>query len=504
MMKSSIKYKNYDEIPIEVVQQAEDMTKDSPYRQTFHIEADSGYLNDPNGFSYYNGKYHMFYQWSPLRYLENPERWYQGWYHLESTDMVHWESIGAGLEPDTKFDSHGPYSGSAMADKDQLLIFYTGNTRDSDWIRTPYQMIASMDKNGKITKSDIPGFAGLIEGYTDHFRDPKIWKKNGMYYAIVGIQRKNKTGAAVVLKSQNASKWKVAGEVQTHYPELGYMWECPDYFELEGKGVLLFSPQGLEKQGTQYQNIYQTGYLIGETLDLESLSFNHGKFQELDLGFDFYATQTLDMPDGRRILSAWMGLPEIEYPTEAYGYCGCLTIPRELSLKNDKLFQTPIKELQELRYGHKKIKKQLVANELFKYETGSIFEAELTVNLANTRGVLMSLRSDEQQKEKTTVHIDTDKKSIVLDRNKSGKSFGTEYGTSRTIAQNIGNEVKMHIFMDQTSIEIFINDGESVASSRIFPNENQNYLFIETLDGTSAIEVNYWKLKKAKEYINDK
>ncbi|WP_423190226.1 glycoside hydrolase family 32 protein [Alkalibacterium sp. f15] len=499
MKKSNIKYRKYHEIPEEIIQQAEEKTKNSPYLQSFHIEPNSGYLNDPNGFSYYNGKYHMFYQWSPLRYLKEPERWYQGWYHLESKDMVHWISVGVGLEPDTKFDSHGPYSGSAMVDEDKLLIFYTGNTRDNKGIRTPYQMIAIMDKNGKIQKSRIPGFTGLIDGYTDHFRDPKIWKENNTYYAVVGIQRENKTGASVILKSKDAVEWELAGEIRTDYPEFGYMWECPDYFKLQGQGVLLFSPQGLKAQGAQYQNIYQSGYLVGETLDLENLTFNHESFQELDSGFDFYATQTMDTNDGRRILSAWMGMPEIEYPTEAFGYCGCLTIPRELSLKNNELLQTPIKELQKLRCGHRKTQEKIEKDKVFKYETGSVFEIDLTIEIENAKSIQLSLRSDEKMKKKTVVFVNPVDKDIILDRSNSGKPFGTEYGTTRKIAQNISNKIRMRIFVDKSSIEVFVNDGENVASSRIFPGEDQKYLFVESIGGTSTIKMDYWKLRKQRE-----
>lgn len=501
MVELMERYKRYADIPISIIEAAEKKAKMSLYRQSFHIEPNSGYLNDPNGFSFFNGKYHLFYQWSPLRYVKNPDVWYQGWFHLVSEDLVHWQSVGPGLEPDSIYDTHGPYSGSAMMDNNQLLIFYTGNTRDKDWVRIPYQVIATMDKNGKISKSESPGFAGLIPGYTDHFRDPKIWKEQDTYYAIAGIQRENKTGTSMILRSDDANKWDVLGEIKTNYPNFGYMWECPDYFEIDNQGVLIFSPQGIEAENDKYQNIYQTGYLVGDPLNLETLQFNHGKFQELDLGFDFYATQTMISPDGRRILSAWMGLPEINYPTEKFGYCGCLTIPRELTLKEGKLIQQPIKELKQLRYDHKKVQKTLTSNESFILKTGAVFELEVTLEMNDSTGLRFGIRADQKNEAKTLIHIDKNKSEVVIDRSQSGATFATEYGNTRRIAENIGDEIKLQIFVDQSSIEVFINDGENVASSRIFPNDDQNYLFIETINGKSAIELDYWKLKDSNEKL---
>ena len=127
------------------------------------------------------------------------------------------------------------------------------------------------------------------------------------------------------------------------------MWECPDYLRFDNKGILIFSPQGLEADGDKYQNIFQSGYLIGDKIDFSNGEFNHGNFNELDRGFDFYAPQTTEDKHGRKILVGWMGLPEIDYPTDKSGWAHCLTIPRELELKGDKLIQKPVKELELLR-----------------------------------------------------------------------------------------------------------------------------------------------------------
>lgn len=292
------------DVPTSVIDKEQSITNESPYRQTYHIESESGTLGDPNGFSYFNGKYHLFYQWSPLAFSKDPHYTQHGWKHLVSDDLVNWQDLGAAIESDTKYDKYGTYSGSAIPSKDKLLMFYTGNTwinteTDNNWLRVPYQLTAFMDKNNQVHRSNSPIIEGTFDGYTAHFRDPKVWQKDGKYYSIFGVQRKNLTGTALVLQSEDFKKWKSLGELKTNYTKLGYMWECPDYFEIDGKGMLIFCPQGLKGSGNKYQNIYQTCYLLGDQVSLPNTQFNHGDLNELDNGFDLYASQTMLAPDGR-------------------------------------------------------------------------------------------------------------------------------------------------------------------------------------------------------------
>lgn len=345
--------KNIKEVDPIIISSEEEIARTSPFRQKFHIEAKSGFLNDPNGFSYFDGKYHLFYQWTPLAFHDDPTIWHHGWYHLASTDLVHWQDLGPAMESDTKYDEYGTYSGSAIVVDDQLFIIYTGNTwidTDTDqWNRLPYQLGAFMGKDNRIRKFSQPLLTDSPAGYTGYFRDPKIWKHRQDYYAVLGAQRDNKTGSAILIRSKDLSSWQVVGELASDMKNLGYMWECPDYFEIGNKGILLFSPQGLAPQGNFYNNIYETGYIIGDKLDYDNLDFQHGDFNELDAGFDFYASQTMAAPDGRRLLSAWFGISEISCPTEKYHYAGCLVLPRELSVQNGQLIQQPIRELKSLR-----------------------------------------------------------------------------------------------------------------------------------------------------------
>ncbi|MDQ0198263.1 beta-fructofuranosidase [Neobacillus ginsengisoli] len=346
------RYRHIEEVSQKELLKLRLKVSDCNWRQTFHIQPETGLLNDPNGFSYYNGEYHLFYQWFPL----GPVHGLKYWYHTKSKDLVHWENVGIGIEPTDDYDSHGAYSGSAIEHDGKLYLLYTGNTRDKDWERHPYQRLAIMDKAGEIVKLEQPVIRDVPNGYTDHFRDPKIWKEGNKFYAVIGAQRENKTGCVVLYSSTDLLNWKFEGELKTNLINFGYMWECPDYFELQDQGVLIFSPQGLEPKEDHFKNIYQSGYILGDKLDLEKLTLTHAPFQELDRGFDFYAPQTMMEADGRRILVGWMGMPEIDYPTDKNGWAHCLTLPRELSIRKSKLIQQPVKELQALRKQQHEIK----------------------------------------------------------------------------------------------------------------------------------------------------
>lgn len=484
------RYHQYRDIPSELLTRLKDQVKKSPYRQRFHIESDMGYLNDPNGVSYFDGKYHLFYQWSPLTYSE--DSWYQGWYHLTSKDLVIWQDEGVGIQTDTVYETHGAYSGSAIADGEQLIIFYTGNTRDDNYERIPYQLIAHFDKEGHLAKIVPPAITGYPTGYTDHFRDPKIWKTaTGNYLAVIGAQRENSTGTAILMQSSNHKDWGIVGEVETNFTDFGYMWECPNYFELDNSGILLFSPQGLKPEGNAYQNIYQTGYIIGDIIDESNHCLTkNGKFWELDKGFDFYAAQVMQEND-RTILFAWMGLPEISYPTEEYSYCGCLTLPRELSLEGGQLKQRPISELKNYR----KVSIENVELEANEFTEVIPFGSELALSLKceNQELVTIDLVADENREHYTRLICDFKQSQLILDRSVSGQPVGEAYGTTRVIHENFGMSVDLQIFLDRSSIEIFINDGESVASSRIFPDENQTHLFV-TKERSSRVTLSSWKL----------
>lgn len=485
------KYRRLDQASPEEIAALTEQVNESPWRQSFHIQPVTGLLNDPNGFSYYEGKYHLFYQWFPLGTYHGLKYWY----HTTSTDLVFWKNEGIAIDPKDHFDSHGAYSGSGIVKDNELHLMYTGNTRDREWIRHPYQCLAVMDKQGNIVKHGLPVIDHVPEGFTEHFRDPKVWKDDDMYRCVIGAQRQDLTGAAVVYKSPDLLNWQFCGEIQTSLEKFGYMWECPDYFEMDGQGVFLFSPQGLSPSGDSFQNIYQSGYLIGKPLNRDTLEFEHGSFQELDRGFDFYAPQTMIDGTGRRILVAWMGLPEIEYPTDSHGWAHCLTLPRELKIHNGKLIQQPVNELQKLRGQSVEVQDTLTSEvRSYKGVSGITYELVCEFLPGNADAVGIEIRSNET--ERTIVRFDTVHKKVTMDRTESGNPIGSEFGTTRSCKLE-SESIKFHLFVDISSVELFINDGEEVFTSRIFPHSNSEEIRFFAEKGSTGLRVVKWELARA-------
>ncbi|GGG13567.1 invertase [Paenibacillus albidus] len=462
-----------------------------PWRQKFHIQPEAGLLNDPNGFSFYEGEYHLFYQWFPL----GTQHGMKYWYHTSSSDLVHWKNLGIGIAPGGYYDSHGAFSGSAIEKDGKLFMMYTGNSRTEEWIRIPYQCMAVMEQDGKISKLGHPVISDVPPGYTEHFRDPKVWRVQEGYYCVIGAQRNDHTGCVVLYSSPDLRNWRFEGELGTRLKQFGYMWECPDYFELDGAAVFLFSPQGLQPKGDSFRNIYQSGYLMGEPLHLPNREFDHGEFRELDFGFDFYAPQTTQAPDGRRLLVGWMGLPEIDYPTDQHGWAHCLTLPRELTLNNGTLIQRPARELAAQRG------RMTEAHEIMDSEAADMQELggtvyELLAHIREDGAERFGIEFRVGPSEKTMIYYDSAEGKVVLDRSESGQGLALEYGTqrSRMIALRDGM-LTLHMFVDTSSVEVFVNDGEAVFSARIFPEQVSTGIRLFAEGGGAEFQVVQWEIE---------
>lgn len=233
-------------------------------RLTHHLMPPVGWLNDPNGLCWYKGRYHVFFQYSPFE----ANGGLKFWGHYSSEDMISWRYEGVPLLPDSIYDCHGVYSGSAIAEKDKLHLFYTGNIKmdgDYDYINNGRQSstlhVESADGLHFGTKEVAVSCEDYPENYTCHIRDPKVWKEGEEYRMILGGRQKSDHGAVLFYRSEDLKNWKFDGELTTE-KAFGYMWECPDFFTLEGQEVLSVSPQGLTREEFRFQNIYQSGYFI--------------------------------------------------------------------------------------------------------------------------------------------------------------------------------------------------------------------------------------------------
>ena len=222
-------------------------------RPEFHVTGGIGWINDPNGFSVYKGEYHLFFQYHPYKPIWGP----MYWGHVKTRDFIRWERLPAALAPDMPYDKDGCFSGSAIELPDgRQLLMYTGvrEERQEDGALKPYQTqcvaigdgvdYEKYEGNPVLTAKDLPKGGSEMD-----FRDPKLWREADGYYAVVGNRPADGSGSILLFRSEDAFHWEYRGRVASNHRQYGMMWECPDYFKLDGKDVLLVSPQEMSPIG---------------------------------------------------------------------------------------------------------------------------------------------------------------------------------------------------------------------------------------------------------------
>ncbi|WP_078549405.1 glycoside hydrolase family 32 protein [Litchfieldia alkalitelluris] len=479
------------------IQQEKEKVNRDPWRLVYHVSAMANWMNDPNGFSYYNGEYHLFYQHHPF----SPEWGPMYWGHAKSKNLAHWEHLPIALAPSEDYDQDGCFSGSAIEKDGKLYLMYTGNTwtgEDRDTDLKQVQCIAVSDDGVHFKKiSDNPVISSAPEGdiHPFHFRDPKVWEYEGVYYCVLGSRTIEHKGQALLYRSKDLLEWEFVNiALKGEGNVAGFMWECPDIFRLEGKDVLVMSPQGMKPEGELYHNLHQAGYLLGE-LNYQDGTMKHDKFQLLDYGFDFYAPQTTIDDQGRRIMIAWMAMWESEMPEQKRGWAGAMTIPRQLVLKEDIIYSIPVEELKELRTGEVSYENQPVEGEKeFSGVEGDCFELEMIIDTNSADQFGVKLRKDDNLNQSTILSFDRNSGLVELNRNSSGDGPG---GVRKAPVRLHENKLKLHLFVDKSSVEVFINDGEQVMSARIYPGEESKGISIFSEDSIVVESLKKWTIKSA-------
>ena len=419
------------------------------WHNKFHLEMPHGLINDPNGLCYHQGKYQIFFQWNPF----SCEHKHKHWAYTQTTDFIHYTKPEIALAPVDSFDKNGCYSGSARSRQGQLEIFYTANLKDAQDIRYPRQILAKKNDDGSFSKTAII-INDVPEGYTTHFRDPYLFTKDNRSFMVLGAQRANLTGCALIYEEIDAS-WQFRGELKTQLTDFGYMWECPNFITIGQQDILLFCPQGLSTQGTKYQNLYQSGYIIGQ-FNPDTLEFVHGDFYELDMGFDFYAPQVL-VHENRHILLGWIGMPDrlAEYPSTTAGWVHSLTMPRELSLRDNRLYQKPIVELTALE--------QHGATE----RITAPCKLAISVALAEIDVWQATLQINDEQ-----ILLAYDKNSALFTIDREGLKLGGK-GVRKCLLPT-DERLNLELYIDTSIIELYAQDGQQCATLCYYPEKQVN------------------------------
>ncbi|MDY3303789.1 MAG: glycoside hydrolase family 32 protein [Clostridia bacterium] len=414
--------------------------------QKIHFKAPNCWINDPNGFIWYKGWYHLFYQCFP--YSAHWGRMH--WGHAVSKDLVNWEEKGIALFPSKTDDRSGCFSGSAIEYKDKMYIYYTGvnyteedpeniNCCINDTFTAAQLMITSEDgmKFNNITdkKTVIPPIEDKKIGDKNHTRDPKVWRGKDAWYMVLG-STVDKNGRLLFYKSSDLKTWQYLNYCKKD--GFGWMWECPDFFEIDGKGVTIVSPMGFFNDGNGYDSV--------AVCMLSSFDENTGKmelsedYQLFDYGIDLYAPQSTTDKDGNRVVIAWARMPEAII-TEKGEWCGMMCIPRIVDVKNNHVYIRP----------HTNVKNSFVTKLSAPKKSGYMLKTTLKNGESiNVGGYVIKRENDK---------ITTDRSEV----------FNIK-GNYRLIAETpvINDGYELEIYVDEHLVEVFINNGEYVISNVVY------------------------------------
>lgn len=482
--------------------------QESKWYPKYHVAPPVGWLNDPNGFSYYKGEYHIFYQHHPYSVNWGPMHWG----HSTSKDLCHWEhqpiaiTPGAFSEGHEWYDWDGCFSGCGYEFEGKLWLMYTsqrfngpGGVNSS--AENPSYNPSGSSGGGNVTERQCFAYSEdginftkyeknpVIDIPNDHpiianidFRDPKIWDHNGKYYCVIGNRIRDRSRTQIVLfESENFFDWTFKSVVAISKPDYseGTMWECPGFAHFGDKYVMITSPQHVPYKGYMFHNIHQAGYMVGN-LDYDQGVFYRGDFYTFDHGFDFYATTMMKNPEGRYFIIAWMAAWQSPFPEQADGWATMLTIPRELQLREDgRVYTIPPKELECMRGEGVHFTDLALAEETtldgVKGTCGELlFDVDVNASGNNFEFELFSNRKDD----KTIVKYYLEEGKPVIELNRDQTIEGGK-GVRKVILHPFDNILKFRIFLDKSAIEIFINDGSEVMSTRVYPQpESQNIVFI--------------------------
>lgn len=412
-------------------------------------------MNDPNGLCFFKGEYHVFYQYS-----KEPQGGNKYWGHFKSRDLIHWQEAPIFLSPDKEYNKDGVYSGSALVQGEKLHLFYTGNVKepgDYDYIYTGRQHntvhVVSPDGERVASEEVLLYNKDYPEGLSCHVRDPKVFAYEGKYYMVLGARTKEDRGQVLLYASEDLEHWTHIRTFET-LANFGYMWECPDLFEINGQWILMASPQGLPSSKYEFQNVYSCGYFLMQG-DFRKDGYLT-EYIEADFGFDFYAPQTF-LQGERRLLLGWMGMPDADYknPTAALGWQHCMSCFRELDFQKGRLIMKPAGEIAS------RITSRIPLGE----DTGlqSIQVEEKTLDM-----VCRPLEENLQVRIFDTVQITYEKAKgeVVLGFLQGGYGRTERYCKCRELET-------IEIVTDASSVEIFINGGEKVMSTRMYPEHTE-------------------------------
>ena len=425
------------------------------YRLKYHMAPPIGWMNDPNGLVKFNDEYHFFYQFYPYDSVWGPMHWG----HFVTKDLINYKDLDVALAPD-RDDESGCFSGGAIVDNNKINLVYTRHYEKDNFKRENDCLAVSEDnihfeKKGIIFDNEL-----LPADYSRcDFRDPAPYKIDNKYYIFMGAKNeKTNEGIIVILESESLSNFKYSFTIGPLY-EFGDMGECPSYHKIDGLDVLVCSGCHVKEKNNSFKNDNSSVFIIGK-IDFINKKMDIYNVHECDKGDSFYAPQFIQNEEKPTIIG-WLEMWGKTIPTHTLGHkwAGAFSIPRVLELKDNRIYQHPV-SLKDYyvpvtgnkvsRVAHIDLKAFGSFNVTFKAKNG-----------------FFSISGNKE-----AVTLDT-----VSANNLYNKIRKTDHGYTLT---------KLEILLDSSSVEVFVNDGEFVISSRIYLDTDYEII----VDGNAELIIN--------------
>jgi beta-fructofuranosidase len=440
---------------------------DDPHRPQYHFLPPSNWMNDPNGLIQWKGQYHLFYQYNPYGPVQ--ERIH--WGHAISSDLVHWTDLPVALTPTPgRADADGCWSGCAIDNDGIPTLMYSAVH--------PQVTCLATSADDLLTWQYYPGNpviegppAELLADTGGHFRDPFVWKESNYWYMLMGSKREGVGGMLLLYRSLDLTAWEylhplLVGDVNTVQPVwAGVMWECPNFLTFGDQRVLLFSVQGARESDLKYPL-----YVSGTFRDEHFLPRTQGMLAH---GGYFYAPQVLRDDRGRHIMWGWLMEGRSNTLLAEAGWAGAMSLPIIVApLPGGRLSLEPAPELTTLREKHWRyegIELSGVTNYLHDDMRGDRLEMKAECEAGRDCEFGLTLRSSPDGQEQTRLVYQSESQQISIEREQSSLNAAVDRENSSVVTvADAGESLKLHIFLDHSVLEVFVN-GRCYLASRIYP-----------------------------------
>lgn len=451
-----------------------------------HLKAPGDWINDPNGFIYYKGQYHLFYQYFPCA----PHWGIMHWGHAISEDLVHWKHLGIALYPTKPYDRNGCFSGSAIERADgQMALYYTGvrylTDHPDDINQCPEGQV--IQSQAMITSEDgftfdpsrkeqvISPFENTEIGDPYDFRDPKVFCENGKYYMVTASTHEKKEGVLLIHESEDGHKWQLKTRVADK--KLGIILECPDLFKVDGKWIFMCSPIAITENEMPVEGDVRANQSIIGIVDFDPVSGTlelNNEFRFLDYGMDIYAPQSNLDKDGNRTYIGWMRMPLSASPennTASKGrpWNGMMSLPRIIQIKDGKIYTPVHPEVDAYFENEEKQEDKIEIHKVGSHNCYTKDIAKWTISDMNSVNRKYSMLINEGELltiERVQIGMKSGK--VFVDRtNRMPREVEAEVNRISK-SPVVGENCKVDIYLEANLVEVFINDGEYVISNIIY------------------------------------